>query len=70
MAIPATKTMMEMDDVQASDMTIKVTGWQWKWEYEYLGQDFRFFSKLDEASNQARQLNADSECQRCPALFA
>jgi cytochrome c oxidase subunit II len=58
MAIPATKTMMEMDDVQASDMTIKVTGWQWKWEYEYLGQDLRFFSKLNEESNRARQLGS------------
>jgi cytochrome c oxidase subunit II len=66
MAIPATKTMMEMDDVQASDMTIKVTGWQWKWEYEYLGQDFRFFSKLDEASNRARQLNADADANDVP----
>ena len=66
MAIPATKTMMEMDDVQVSDMTIKVTGWQWKWEYEYLGQDLRFFSKLDEASNQARQLNADADANDVP----
>ena len=63
MAIPATKTMMEMDDVQESNMTVKVTGWQWKWEYEYLGQDIRFFSKLDEASNRARQLNADIDAR-------
>jgi cytochrome c oxidase subunit II len=66
MAIPATKTMMEMDDVQASDMTIKVTGWQWKWEYEYLGQDIRFFSKLDDASNKARQLNSGADADDVP----
>ena len=36
MAIPATKTLLELDDVQDSDMSIKVTGWQWKWEYDYL----------------------------------
>lgn len=58
MAIPATKTLVELDDVQDSDMSIKVTGWQWKWEYEYLGSDLKFFSSLDEASNKARQLGS------------
>lgn len=66
MAIPATKTMMEMDDVQESDMTIKVTGWQWKWEYDYLGKEIHFFSKLDEASNKARQLDADTDVNDVP----
>lgn len=55
MAIPATKTMMELDDVQESDMSIKVTGHQWKWEYDYLDKGIHFFSSLDEASNKARQ---------------
>ena len=66
MAIPATKTMMEMDDVQESDMTIKVTGWQWKWEYEYLGQNLSFFSKLSEASNKARQLDSETDANDVP----
>jgi len=58
MAIPATKTMLEMDDIQEADMSIKITGWQWKWEYEYLDNDIHFFSSLDEASNKARQKNS------------
>ena len=58
MAIPATKTMLELDDTVAPDMSIKVTGWQWKWEYEYLDDDIHFFSTLDEASNKARQLGS------------
>lgn len=58
MAIPATKTMLELDDVQDSDMSIKVTGWQWKWEYDYLDSGIHFFSSLDEASNKARQLDS------------
>jgi len=66
MAIPATKTMMEMDDVEDSDMTIKVTGWQWKWEYEYLGHDIHFFSKLGDASNKARQLNSGIDTTEVP----
>ena len=55
MAIPATKAMIDMEDSQGSEMTIKVTGWQWKWEYEYLDNGIHFFSSLDEESNKARQ---------------
>lgn len=66
MAIPATKTMLELDDVQDSDMSIKVTGWQWKWEYEYLDSDLKFFSSLDEESNKARQLGSDIDPRTVP----
>lgn len=66
MAVPATKTMMELDDVQESDMSIKVTGWQWKWEYEYLDNDIHFFSSLDEASNQARQVGSNIDPRSVP----
>jgi len=58
MAIPATQTLLEMDDVQDSDMTIKVTGWQWKWEYEYLNKGIHFFSNLDAESEKARNLGS------------
>jgi len=58
MAIPATKTMMDLDDVAEPDLTIKVTGWQWKWEYDYLDSGVHFFSSLDAESNQARQLDS------------
>ena len=58
MAIPATKTMLKIDDVSEADMSIKVTGWQWKWEYEYLDNDIHFFSSLDEESNKARQVGS------------
>ena len=61
MAIPATKTMIEMNGVEESDMTVKVTGWQWKWEYDYLGSDIHFFSNLDHASNQARRLDSNTD---------
>lgn len=58
MAIPATKTLITLDDVADSEMTIKVTGWQWKWQYEYIDEEPSFFSNLDAASNEARQLNS------------
>ncbi len=66
MAIPATKTLLELDDVQDSDMSIKVTGWQWKWEYEYLDNGIHFFSSLDEASNKARQVGSGIDPRTVP----
>jgi len=39
MAIPATKTLINIYDSSESDIDIQVTGYQWKWHYKYLGQD-------------------------------
>jgi cytochrome c oxidase subunit 2 len=66
MAIPATKTLMELDEVKESEMSIKVTGWQWKWEYEYLDNGIHFFSNLDEASNKARQVGSGIDPRSVP----
>ena len=66
MAIPATKTMLEMNDTKEAEMSIKITGWQWKWEYEYLDNDIHFFSSLDEASNKARQKNSGIDPRDVP----
>ncbi len=55
MAIPATKTMLELADVKESDMTIQVTGKQWYWDYKYLSNDIHFESHLDEASEKAHR---------------
>ncbi len=55
MAIPATKTLLAMDDLSDSDMTIKVTGIQWKWKYDYLDDGISFISSLAPEHNQARQ---------------
>ncbi|BBC40287.1 cytochrome c oxidase subunit 2 [Photobacterium damselae subsp. piscicida] len=35
MAIPATKTLLAMEDTTKPDLTIQVTGSQWKWHYRY-----------------------------------
>jgi cytochrome c oxidase subunit II len=59
MAIPATKAMIELDDVQKSDMSIKVTGKQWYWDYEYLGSGIHFESHLDAASEKAHRDGSD-----------
>lgn len=57
MAIPSTKAVMDLDKVQDSDMTIKVTGKQWYWEYEYLDSGVKFESHLDEASEKAHRMS-------------
>jgi cytochrome c oxidase subunit 2 len=46
MAIPATKTLIEIYDSSESELDIQITGYQWKWHYKYLGQDVEFFSNL------------------------
>lgn len=46
MAVPATKTLIKMEDTTEADLTIKITGYQWKWHYNYLGEDIKFFSNL------------------------
>jgi cytochrome c oxidase subunit 2 len=46
MAIPATRTLVAMEDTTEPDLTIKVTGYQWKWGYEYLDEGIQFFSNL------------------------
>lgn len=66
MAIPATKAMMELDNVQESEMSIKVTGHQWKWEYDYLDNGIHFFSSLDEASNKVRQVGSGIDPRSVP----
>ena len=46
MAIPATRTLIDIYDTSESDVDIQVTGYQWKWHYKYLGEDVEFFSNL------------------------
>jgi cytochrome c oxidase subunit 2 len=58
MAIPATKAVIDLDKVQDSDMTIKVTGKQWYWDYEYLDSGLHFESHLDQASEKAHRVSS------------
>jgi cytochrome c oxidase subunit 2 len=58
MAAPSGKVLIQMYDTSDAELTVKVTGYQWKWGYEYLDKGVSFFSTLDSASNQARQLDS------------
>jgi cytochrome c oxidase subunit II len=46
MAIPATVTLIAMEDTSDADVTIMVTGYQFRWSYDYLEDEIRFFSNL------------------------
>jgi cytochrome c oxidase subunit 2 len=55
MAVPATRTLIRIEDASATDINIKVTGYQWKWQYEYLDEGVTYFSTLARDSDAARQ---------------
>ncbi|MDH0749362.1 cytochrome c oxidase subunit II [Pseudomonas sp. GD03842] len=61
MAIPATKTLIEMYDSSESGLDIQITGYQWKWNYKYLGQDVEFFSNLATPQDQIHKKDPKSE---------
>ena len=66
MAIPATRTLIAIEDTRGTELSIKVTGYQWKWHYEYLGQDVKFFSTLSRSSDEARQLQSGIDPKSVP----
>lgn len=56
MAVPATKTLIAMEDASKADLTIKITGSQWKWHYEYMGEDVEFYSILSTTQDEIANL--------------
>ena len=58
MAVPAARTLVDIEDTTKTELTIKVTGFQWGWNYDYLDQGVTFFSRLDRHSDAARELGS------------
>jgi cytochrome c oxidase subunit II len=58
MAVPAARTLIELEDTSKTGLNIKVTGFQWGWEYEYLDEGVTYYSHLDRASDAARELGS------------
>jgi len=56
MAVPAARTLVKIEDIRGSELTVKVTGYQWKWQYEYVDHGVSFFSTLARSSDEARRL--------------
>ena len=56
MAVPAARTLVEIEDTTKTELTIKVTGFQWGWQYDYLDDGVAYYSHLDRKSDEAREL--------------
>ncbi|MGF1525961.1 MAG: cytochrome c oxidase subunit II [Candidatus Competibacterales bacterium] len=61
MAIPATQTLIKMEDTSEASLTINVTGYQWRWRYDYIGEDVSFFSTLTTPPEQIENREAKGE---------
>lgn len=70
MAIPSTATLIDMEDTEQADMTVKITGYQWLWQYEYMDHNVDFYSRLstpsaqinnEQSKNQNYLLEVDNE---------
>lgn len=66
MAVPAARTLVEIEDTSKSELTIKVTGFQWGWNYDYLDDGVSYYSHLDRASNEARELDSGIDPNSVP----
>ncbi len=53
MAIPASSTLIDLEDTSKAQMTIKITGHQWKWQYDYPKEGISFISNLKQNSKDA-----------------
>lgn len=56
MAIPATRTLIEMSDTRNAEITIKITGHRWYWQYDYLDEDINFFSYISTPEDEVKNL--------------
>jgi cytochrome c oxidase subunit II len=61
MAIPASKTLIAMEDASKADITVLVTGSQWKWHYKYLEYPIEFYSLLTTPRDQINNLEEKGE---------
>ncbi|MFT7008004.1 MAG: cytochrome c oxidase subunit 2 [Colwellia sp.] len=57
MAIPATSTLINMENNDDSDVTIQVTGSQWKWHYKYFDENIEYYSVLSTPREQYENQN-------------
>ncbi|WP_341708080.1 cytochrome c oxidase subunit II [Halopseudomonas sp.] len=60
MAVPATKTLIEIYDADEADVDILVTGYQWRWQYQYVGEGVSFFSTLTTPRDEITNVSAKS----------
>ncbi len=63
LAIPATKTLIDIEDNNKADVNVLITGSQWKWNYKYMDGDAKgieFYSNLSTPKAQYEGVVDDS----------
>jgi cytochrome c oxidase subunit II len=66
MAVPAANLLVRINNNSHAQLTIRVTGFQWGWQYQYPDSGVSFISKLDYASDAARQLDSGIDPDTVP----
>ncbi|MEO7773755.1 MAG: cytochrome c oxidase subunit II [Steroidobacteraceae bacterium] len=66
MAVPAARTLIQLEDTSNTELTVKITAYQWKWQYDYLDQGVSYFSTLARDSDAARQLESGTDVFTVP----
>ena len=61
MAIPATSTLIDIEDNSEADLSVLITASQWKWHYQYVEADFGFYSNLATPQKQIDNLEPKDE---------
>lgn len=61
MAVPATMTLVDIEDNTNADLTVLVTASQWKWHYQYIEADIGFYSNLATSQDAINNLEVKDE---------
>ena len=59
MAIPATKVLINIEQLEKADITVKITGYQWAWQYEYPEEGVSFRSNVANSTIDSLRASAD-----------
>ncbi|HBP15853.1 MAG TPA: cytochrome c oxidase subunit II, partial [Gammaproteobacteria bacterium] len=62
LAVPAAKTLIDIEDNSNASMTVLITGSQWKWHYQYLDADIDYYSNLATPTTQINSCLIDLFC--------
>jgi cytochrome c oxidase subunit 2 len=61
LAIPATRVLISMNNVDKSEVTIKIVGYQWRWHYQYVDEGLSYFSNLSTPYDQIHNTQEKGE---------
>lgn len=60
-AVPATRTLLDIEDNTDSDLTVLITASQWKWHYQYVEAGIGYYSNLTTPLDQINNIAPKGE---------